>query len=269
MKSWMKKAAGIVFTDGKSILLMKRAGEGEHIGTWALPGGKAKDGETEIGNAIREVKEETGLNSIPGYRFDSASNKEGTHKFTTFFYRVTKPFDVTLSSEHSEFKWVDVDKVESMDLHPKVRKSMPEYIGKIRHKTTSFREYVENREQLNEFAMTPQQNQTLDAVQAAMDVAGVADVSGVTDGVNGVIYLLRAAADREHWPQHVLDATISFVSIIPFADLAKLLRAHKLTKPIAAATRLGGRQLQTYAKGQRVARSAAGMAQYGMQPPAQ
>ncbi len=135
MDSWIKKAAGIIFTDGKSILLMKKAGEGENIGTWGIPGGKAKSGETEIGNAIRETKEETGLDTIPGTRFDQISNRSGQTKFTAFFYLVPKTFDIDLSTEHSEFEWVRLDDMKEFTLHPKLKENLPEYRRKIERKT--------------------------------------------------------------------------------------------------------------------------------------
>lgn len=137
-----KKAAAILFTDGKSILLLKRAGEGDHVGTWALPGGKSEEGETEIGCAIRETLEETGLDSIPGYRFDSMSTKNGRQKFTTFFYRVPKLFDVHISKEHSGWKWVPFDDLGSIKLHPKFKESLPDYLHLIKKKTHSFNEWV-------------------------------------------------------------------------------------------------------------------------------
>lgn len=142
MKNWIKKAAGIIFTDGKKILLLKRAGEGEHIGKWALPGGKSKGDETEIGNAIRETKEETGLGKIPGYRFDSMETRDGERKFSTFFYKVQEPFDVTLSKEHSEFCWAGFEELDRMELHPKMKKSLPDYLHKIRNKVTTFAEWT-------------------------------------------------------------------------------------------------------------------------------
>lgn len=149
MTSWSKKAAGILFTDGKKILLLRRAGEGEHIGKWAIPGGKGKDGETEISTAIRETLEETGMNSIPGYRFDSISNKSGQKKFTTFFYRVREPFDVSLSSEHDASRWVPFDEVAMLELHPKFRNNLSEYLRTIRKKVQSFSEWCKLTEIAN------------------------------------------------------------------------------------------------------------------------
>lgn len=132
-----KKAAAILFTDGKSMLLLKRAGEGDYIGTWALPGGKSKDKETEIDNAIRETKEETGIDSIPGYRFASSTHKNGHQKFTIFLYKINNKFDVKLSKEHSDWGWIDFDNLKKIKLHPKFEKEIPELLKIIRKKTTA------------------------------------------------------------------------------------------------------------------------------------
>jgi len=137
-----KKASAILFTDGKSMLLLKRSDCTDNNGTWALPGGKAKDGETEIGTAVRETREETGLDSIPGYRFDTMTTRNGKQKFTVFFYKVAEPFDVQVSKEHSEWKWIDFGDLSGTDLHPKFREALPEYLYKIRKKTRSFSEWV-------------------------------------------------------------------------------------------------------------------------------
>ena len=144
-----KKGAGIIFTDGKSILLLKRADGTDHPQTWAPPGGGNKNSETEIGNAIRETKEETGVDSIPGYRFNSLSTKNGHHKFCTFFYHVDKPFDVHVSHEHTESKWVDFDSVSKMDLHPKFKEHLSEYLRIIRKKVMNFNEWSALTETIN------------------------------------------------------------------------------------------------------------------------
>lgn len=144
-----KKAAGIFFTDGHKVLLLKRSQEGDHGGTWALPGGKAKDGESEISNAIRETKEECGLGSIPGYRIDSLSSHNGHQKFTGFVYRVTEPFQIRLSKEHTDWDWVDLNNLKSKDLHPKFKEQIPRYISAIKRKINKFSEWVQYRESVS------------------------------------------------------------------------------------------------------------------------
>lgn len=141
-----KRASAILFTDGQKMLLLKRSDTGDHGNTWGLPGGKGKDGETDIGTAIRETKEETGLDSIPGYRFDSTITQNGRQKFTVFFYRVPSQFEVNLSHEHTEFEWVDLDQIKSKTLHPKFEEQLPRYLQVIRRKQTDFSEWLRLRE---------------------------------------------------------------------------------------------------------------------------
>lgn len=137
-----KRSAGILFTDGKSILLLKRAGNCRHSGTWAFPGGHGREGETPINTAIREAREETGLKSIPGYRFDSMTSQDGHKHFTTFLYRVTDPFDCEISEEHSGWEWVPFDELSKTNLHPKVGENIERYLKAIRRKTRSFVEWA-------------------------------------------------------------------------------------------------------------------------------
>jgi|LSQX01.2.fsa_nt_gb 8-oxo-dGTP pyrophosphatase MutT (NUDIX family) len=137
-----KRAAGIFFTDGSHVLLLKRSGESSHTGTWALPGGGAREGETDIGTAVRETREETGLETIPGYRIDSLTSQDGHKHFTTFLYRVSSQFDVDLSEEHSDWEWVPFDNLEEKSLHPKFEENLPRYLKAVRRKITSFSEWA-------------------------------------------------------------------------------------------------------------------------------
>ncbi len=133
-KYWGTSAAGIIFTDGKQMLLLKRSEKGDNPGTWGIPGGKHRDGETPIATAIRETKEETGLDSIPGHRFDSLESKDGHHRFMTFLYRISKPFSVDVSDEHTAYEWIDLSKVSGADLHPKFEENWPRYLKAIQRK---------------------------------------------------------------------------------------------------------------------------------------
>jgi 8-oxo-dGTP pyrophosphatase MutT (NUDIX family) len=144
-----KRAAGIFFTDGKSVLLLKRSNDGDHSNTWALPGGKNKDGESDIGAAIRETKEETGLRSIPGYRICSLPSKNGQQTFTGFIYKVSSPFDVKISHEHTDWEWVGLKDLKSKVLHPKFKEQIPRYLSQISRKIRSFSEWEEFRESID------------------------------------------------------------------------------------------------------------------------
>lgn len=139
---WGKKGAGILFTDGSKILLLKRS-LGDNKGTWGIPGGKAKEDESEINNAKRESKEEAG--HVEGVRFARFDEKDGQHRFTVFLYKTT-PFRVTLSNEHSDSKWIPIDELEQYKLHPKFQKGLPYYLKAIKKEfPSSFSEWLSFR----------------------------------------------------------------------------------------------------------------------------
>jgi 8-oxo-dGTP diphosphatase len=129
-----KRGAGILFTDGKQILLLKRAKGGDNPGKWGLPGGGAKSEETAINNAVREVREECGLESIPGTRYDTLEQQDGRFQWTTFLFKVSRPFDVNLSHEHDDWKWIDLEKLSETDLHPKFRAELPRLLRVVRRR---------------------------------------------------------------------------------------------------------------------------------------
>jgi 8-oxo-dGTP diphosphatase len=135
------RAAGIVFTDGKSILLLKRSGEDKYKGFWDLPGGHARSGESPIQNAHREAMEEIGLKKIPGEHFKTVTHREKGKQYTTFFYLVDKKFQVKLNKEHSKFEWISFDSIKSKNLFPKFEKVISSYLRIIKKKATRFTEW--------------------------------------------------------------------------------------------------------------------------------
>ena len=58
---WSLGAAGLCLCDGHAVLLVQRSAHGDNPGTWALPGGALEPGETPEQAALREAREETGL----------------------------------------------------------------------------------------------------------------------------------------------------------------------------------------------------------------
>lgn len=138
------KGAGIFFTDGESVLLLKRSGESDEPNTWSLPGGKSKKGESTINTAVRETKEETGLEHVPGRRVEALESQDGYHQFTTFIFRIERPFEnVHISHEHDDWSWFPLAELSEVDLHPKFREDLPRFLGVIRRKMAhTFQEWV-------------------------------------------------------------------------------------------------------------------------------
>jgi hypothetical protein len=87
-----------------------------------------------------------------------------------------------------------------------------------------------------EYYFLTENSNTVDKIQAALDVAGFEPTIGTTaDATNAVISGLRAALSKEsdERKKHIINAGISAVSMIPFADVIKILKLRKF-KPMAS-----------------------------------
>ena len=96
--------------DGRVELLIIKHRYGGH---WAFPKGHVEQGETEMQTALREVKEETGLDLKlqPGYRETvHYSPKLNLEKEVVYFLgEAVKDEGVMQPEEASATKWVDLD----------------------------------------------------------------------------------------------------------------------------------------------------------------
>ena len=112
-----------------------------------------------------------------------------------------------------------------------------------------FKQYLQSKELL--------ENNTLDALQTGLDVIGFEPVIGTAaDATNSVISALRAglSKERDERKKHLINAAISAVSMVPFADVIKLLKYRNLKKPALQAARGIKNYAQTQkASGQRFA----------------
>lgn len=125
------RGAGCIFTDGESILLLKRSKNTSNPGTWGCAGGHAEEGETPLQTAHRETKEEVGvnLNSL-NYKKLGQSN-EKNNRWIFFIYQVPKQFRCKLSDEHTAYKWIPIKELAKHNLHPLFKKNLPKYLSII------------------------------------------------------------------------------------------------------------------------------------------
>ena len=103
----------------------------------------------------------------------------------------------------------------------------------------TFKKYYQINEQVN-----------LDNIQAALDIAGLEPTLGTgADITNTIISGLRAAFSKtsDQRKKHIINAAISGVSILPFADIIKLLKLRK-SKKVANLAIKGARSLKASAK---------------------
>jgi mutator protein MutT len=113
---------GAVIICKRKILLEKRKGEPGR-GKWSIPGGLVELGESAEQTAIREVKEETGLEVEKPELIDIVDNivrdENGEVKYhfviVDYFVKL-KGGNMKASSDAEELQWVPLDEVEKYDL---------------------------------------------------------------------------------------------------------------------------------------------------------
>ena len=87
---------------------------------------------------------------------------------------------------------------------------------------------------------------TMDQLQAALDLIGFEPTVGTAaDVINTLISAFRAALSKEpdERTKHIINAGISAISLIPFADVLKLIKLRK-NKPAVR----GARMIKSYGK---------------------
>ncbi len=111
--------SGLIEQGGK-FLLIKRGTEPQK-GLWAVPGGHVNAGETIIGAAMREMREEVGAVTIEKEPFhvflhnvplDAKFRREHEHRCHVFKGNVIG--DIKAGSDASDFRWYTPEEIKSM-----------------------------------------------------------------------------------------------------------------------------------------------------------
>ena len=120
-------AAGLLLVRAGRILLQHRA-PWVHTGdTWGIPGGASDSHESALEGASREAREEIGIDTSLITPVTTFSDNHGDWCYDTII-AIADPALVAreLNDESLEVRWVDIDQVEAMHLHPAFARDWPE-----------------------------------------------------------------------------------------------------------------------------------------------
>jgi len=120
-------SAGLLAHDPeKGILLQHRATWSDHGGTWGLPGGALHQGEDAVTGALREAFEEAAVPEQNIKVLFTSVFDVGYWSYTTVAVRVVEPFDPVITDPESiELRWIPLQEVAGINLHPTFAASWP------------------------------------------------------------------------------------------------------------------------------------------------
>jgi len=129
----MKEAVNVIVQKQNKILILKRSHTETHYqNLWDLPGGEIKEGEVLKDAAEREVMEESGLEVKADDNYFSIFRYDLTPAGEVFGFKakIVKG-KVSLSKEHTEFKWVSKKDFDKLEYTPSVAAFIREFFKKI------------------------------------------------------------------------------------------------------------------------------------------
>ncbi|HCC60313.1 MAG: hypothetical protein A2402_01440 [Candidatus Staskawiczbacteria bacterium RIFOXYC1_FULL_37_43] len=128
----MKRGVNIIITNnqGKILILRRSPKEKFFPGLWDLPGGKVENGETLGEAAERETKEESGLAISLEQKYFYIFHCQD-RELNIYGFKARSTFgDISLSNEHSDFKWIFKDEYKSFEYTPSVKTTIEEFFFK-------------------------------------------------------------------------------------------------------------------------------------------
>lgn len=108
----------VVFNPQSQILFLKRSAQTSRPGGWDFPGGRLED-EDPIAGIKREAREEAAieLKNIRPLTLVTHEGEDPTKRVLVVGYSAElESGEVKLSWEHTEFKWLNIEEAQAVDL---------------------------------------------------------------------------------------------------------------------------------------------------------
>ncbi len=113
----METSCGLILRNGDLILLLRYP-----QGHWGFPKGHVEENDqSHQATAIRELEEETGITDVEiisnwftSTKYTYIKKNIPTEKEVHWFPARTNTMNISLSEEHTDYIWIDVDSAEEM-----------------------------------------------------------------------------------------------------------------------------------------------------------
>lgn len=140
----IRPAAAVAILNQRGELLMLHRRDNKK---WTMPGGTLEFGESMTACALREVREESGLDvklegiigtyTDPGIRV-AYSDGEVRQEFSIVYYGTASNYDVTLDEESSQYRWVPLESVLELPLADSQRRRLVDVLEYLKSGKQSF-----------------------------------------------------------------------------------------------------------------------------------
>ncbi len=120
----------IIRNNNNKILVIKRSAKEEVFEKlWDIPGGRMNFGEMPVEALTREIKEETGLtvNILNPFTVWSFMAQDDLQVIGITMLADYVSGEVTLSEEHTEYKWIDPKEFAELDANGNLKKEIAKY----------------------------------------------------------------------------------------------------------------------------------------------
>ncbi|HET6503795.1 MAG TPA: NUDIX domain-containing protein [Amycolatopsis sp.] len=112
----------ITFDDAGRLLLIRR-GHDPGRGRWSLPGGRVESGETDHEAVVRELREETGLDVLPGAL--AGKVERGRYEIYDYLCRL-RGGRLTAGDDADDARWVDAAAFARLDRTERLTEGLAE-----------------------------------------------------------------------------------------------------------------------------------------------
>jgi len=128
----MEKSCGVVLLNSNKVLLLQHP-DTTTSGHWDFPKGHVEKGEDELQTALRELKEETGIDNVKIIddfnhliSYNLLRGGDTILKEVVFFLGITNQEKVSISSEHQNYAWLQYESAYERLTYDNAKKTLKE-----------------------------------------------------------------------------------------------------------------------------------------------